>query len=52
MTSMSKNKVWSLVDFPYGCRPIGCNWVFKIKRDAKGQIERYKERLVAKVYSQ
>ena len=24
MTSMSWNKVWSLVDFPNGCRPIMC----------------------------
>ena len=24
MTSMSHNKVWSLVDVPNGCRPIGC----------------------------
>ena len=51
MTSMSQNKVWSLVDFPDDCRPIGCKWVFKTKRDAKGQVERYKARLVAKGYS-
>ena len=51
MTSMSQNKVWSLVDFPDGCRHIGCKWVFKTKRDAKGQVERYKARLVAKGYS-
>ena len=51
MTSMSHNKVWNLVDFPNGCRPIGCKWVFKTKRDAKGQVERYKTRLVAKGYS-
>ena len=24
MTFMSHNKVWSLVEFPSGCRPIGC----------------------------
>ena len=41
MTSMSQNKVWSLVDLPNGCRTIGCKWVFKIKRNAKGQVERY-----------
>ena len=52
MTSMSHNKVWSLVDFPDGYRPIGCKWVFKTKCDAKGQVERYKARLVAKGYSQ
>ena len=36
MTSMSQNKVWSLVDLSDGCRPIGCKWVFKTKRDVKG----------------
>ena len=51
MTSMSQNKVWSLVNLPNGCRPIGCIWVFKTKRDAKGQVERYKARFVAKGYS-
>ena len=52
MISMSQNKVWSLVDFPGGCRPIGCKWVFKTKCDAKGHVERYKTRLVAKGYIQ
>ena len=52
MTSMSQNKVWSLVDLSDGCRHIGCKWVFKTKRDAKGQVERYKAILVAKGYNQ
>ena len=49
---MSLNKVWSLVDFLDGCKPFGCKWVFKTKRDAKGQVKRYKARLVAKNHSQ
>ena len=52
MPSMSQNKVRSLVDLLDGCRPIGCKWVFKTKRYAKRQVERYKARLVAKGYSQ
>ena len=47
---MSQNKVWSLVDFPDGCRLIGCKWVFKTKGDAKGHVDRYKTSLVAKGY--
>ena len=52
MTSMSQNKMWSLVNLPDGCKPIGSKWVFKTKRDAKGQVERYRERILAKGYSQ
>ena len=31
---------------------IGCKWIFKTKRDSKGNVERYKARLVAKGYTQ
>ena len=31
---------------------IGCKWIFKIKRNADGSIDRYKARLVAQGYSQ
>jgi hypothetical protein len=40
------------VDGPYGCKPIGCKWVFKKKLTPDGTIERYKVRLVAKGYTQ
>ena len=52
MTSMSHNKVWSLVDLSDGCKPIGCKWVLKTKRDAKGKVERYKAIIVTKDYNQ
>ena len=41
-----------MVDLLDGYTPIGCKWVFKTKREAKGYVERYKTRLVAKGYSQ
>lgn len=52
LQSMSKNHVWDLVELPKGSKPIGCKWVYKTKRDSKGQIERYKARLVAKGFTQ
>ncbi|KAL4340139.1 hypothetical protein GQ457_08G024220 [Hibiscus cannabinus] len=52
MNSMKNNKVWDLVSLPDGVKAIGCKWVFKTKRDSKGNIERYKARLVAKGFTQ
>jgi hypothetical protein len=37
---------------PAGICPIGLKWVFKTKRDAAGNISKYKTRLVAKGYVQ
>ena len=50
--SIEKNNTWILVDLPYGATPIGLKWVFKIKRNADGSINKYKSRLVAKGYVQ
>ena len=46
------NKTWDLVDLPPGAKPIGLKWIFKIKRNADGSINKYKSRLVAKGYIQ
>ena len=50
--SMKDNDVWDLVPLPEGAKPIGCKWIFKTKRDSKGNVERYKARLVAKGFTQ
>ena len=52
LASIQNNQVWNLVELSANSRPVGCKWVFKTKRDAQGQIERYKARLVAKDYTQ
>ena len=52
MKSMKDNNIWDLVELRTGMKPIGCKWIFKTKRDSKGNIERYKARLVAKFYSE
>jgi len=51
MESMAKNQVWALVDLPKGAVAIGCKWVYKTKRDASGNVERYKARLVVKGFT-
>ena len=52
INALELNNTWYLTDLPKGKKPIGCKWVFKIKYNADGTIERYKARLVAKGYSQ
>ena len=40
------------MDLPSGANLVGCKWVYKTKRKANGEIDRYKARLVAQGYSQ
>nr|GFA15806.1 hypothetical protein [Tanacetum cinerariifolium] len=40
-------KVWVLVDLPYGKRAIGTKWVYRNKKDERGIVIRNKTRLVA-----
>lgn len=46
--ALISNETWDLVDLPIDRRPIQSKWVFNIKRDKDGNVERYKARLVAK----
>ena len=50
--SIKKNRTWTLIDMPVGCKAIGLKWVFKLKRNADGSVNKHKARLVAKGYVQ
>lgn len=52
LEALLQNKTWIITDLPIGKRPIGCKWVFKIKYNSDGSVERHKARLVAKGYIQ
>nr|GEV24973.1 hypothetical protein [Tanacetum cinerariifolium] len=45
-------KVWVLVDPPYGKRAIDTKWVYKNKKDKRGIVIRNKARLVAQGHTQ
>jgi transposase InsO family protein len=47
-----QNGTWEVVPLPSGKKAIKSGWVWKIKRNADGSVERYKARFVAKGYSQ
>jgi hypothetical protein len=51
MKSMSTNDVWDLVEISKGAKIVGCMWVYKTKHDSKGNIERFKARLVVKGFT-
>jgi hypothetical protein len=42
MKAIEDNRTWELVDPPVGCRPIGLKWVYKVKRDERDAIVKYK----------
>jgi len=50
--SMQDNQVWDLFPLSEGKKLIGCKWIFKTKRDSKGDVERYKARLIGKDFTQ
>ena len=52
MNAMHDNNTWELVPRPVGKNIVGSRWIFKIKRNADGSINRYKARLVAQGFSQ
>lgn len=52
MESIERNGTWELTDLPQGHKEIGLKWIFKLKKDADGNIVKHKARLVVKGYVQ
>lgn len=52
MESFEKHRTWELVDLPPGQKVIGLKWIYKLKRDADGNIVKYKALIVSKRYVQ
>lgn len=49
---LRKMGTWKLVDLLAEWKPITCKWVFALKRDDKGNVIKYKARLMAHRFSQ
>ena len=52
MRALERNETWEVVDLPKRKKTVGCKWVFTIKDNADGTLERYKAWLVVKGFTQ
>ena len=52
LASLRKNEAWELTEIPPSRNIIQNRWVFKLKHDSSGGVQRFKARLVAKGYTQ
>ena len=46
ISALEHNKTWVVQNLPDGKKALGCKWVYKIKHNSDGTIERLKARLV------
>ena len=50
--ALMKNNTWVLVPYKVGMNVVDNKWVFKVKRNLGGTIQRYKDQLVTKGFQQ
>jgi hypothetical protein len=52
MDSIERNETWDLVELPKDMKVVSCKWVYKLKKGVYNKVERCKEKLVEKGYSE
>lgn len=52
LEAIERNKTRQLIELPPGTKPIDLKWIFKLKKDTKGEIIKYKARIITKGYIQ
>ena len=45
---IEKNQTWELVDVPKDKDVINFKWIYKTKKDADGNVQKHKARMVAR----
>ena len=52
LDALHKTGTWDLVDLPSRKSASGCKWVYKIKTRSDGTVDRYKDLLVTRGFTQ
>jgi hypothetical protein len=52
MVTLDANANWEVLLLPKDKKTIGCKWLYKVKHNVDGFMNKYKTRLVVKDYSQ
>lgn len=52
LQALEANKTWTLQPLPASKHTVGCKWVFRIKHNPDGTVDKYKARLVAKGFTE
>ncbi|QHO24819.1 Copia protein [Arachis hypogaea] len=52
LTALDQNRTWCLTELPKDKKVVGYKWVFRVKFNLDGTIERHKARLVTKGFTQ
>ncbi|KAE8734362.1 hypothetical protein F3Y22_tig00000773pilonHSYRG00309 [Hibiscus syriacus] len=52
LQAMEDLKTWTIIPLPDGKRVVDCKWVYRVKYNADGSIDRCKARLVANGFTQ
>lgn len=52
LLALESNNTWSIQRLPVHKHPVGCKWIFRVKYNADGSLDKYKARLVAKGFTQ
>lgn len=50
MEAVEENKTWKLIERPRDRKAIDLKWIYKLKKDAGGEVMKNKIRIVAKGY--